>query len=98
MVRQQLNEEENAFVKMFSQLVNGRISSPKRVGGELANDHRYFVEEKFKVALSFLETLALNWHKGYYDTRNEWACKLSAEMIDKLIEADLYFPSENYKF
>ena len=98
MVRQQLNEEENAFVKMFSQFVNGRISSPKRVGGELANDHRYLVEEKFKVALAFLETLALNWHKGCYDTRNEWACKLSAEMIDKLVEENLYFPSENYKF
>ena len=59
MVRQQLNEEENAFVKMFSHFVNGRNSSPKRVGGELANEHRYLMEEKFKVAMAFLET---SWH------------------------------------
>ena len=98
MARYDLNEAEIKFVKEFSDFVNGRISSPKRVGDELANDHRYLVQEKFKVALGFLETLAMNWHKGYYDARNEWACALSAEMIDKLIAEDLYVPSEKYKF
>ena len=98
MANYELNEYEAKFVKEFSSFVNGRLSSPKRVGDELTNDHRYLVQEKFKVALAFLENLALNWHKGYYDARNEWACKLSAEMIDKLIDEDLYVPSDNYKF
>ena len=98
MAKNELNEYEAKFVKDFSGFVNGRISSPKRVGDELTNDHRYLVQEKFKVALGFLETLALNWHKGYFDTRNEWACKLSAEMIDTLIEEGLYVPSDKYKF
>ena len=98
MAKNELNEYESKFVKDFSGFVNGRLSSPKRVGDELTNDHRYLVQEKFKVALGFLETLALNWHKGNFDTRNEWACKLSAEMIDTLIEEGLYVPSDKYKF
>ena len=98
MERKLLNDEETAFVKMFSQFINGRISSPKRVGDELANDHRYLVQEKFKVALAFIERLALNWHQGSFDARNEWACQLAADMIDGLIEKGLYFPSDNYKY
>ena len=98
MERIDLNEYEKEFVKEFSRFVNGGLSSPKRVGDELANDHRYLVQEKFKVLLGFMESLALNWHKGFYDARNEWACKLAAKMIDGLIQQDLYYPSSNYKF
>ena len=98
MERNKLNESELEFVKSFSSFVNGRLSSPKQVGDELARDHRYLVQEKFKVVLAFMETLALNWHLGYYDTRNEWSCKLAAEMIDGLIQQNLYFPSDKYKF
>ena len=46
--------------------------------------------------LSFMETLANNWHKGHYDGRNEYACKLAATAIDNLVENDLYFVSEDY--
>ena len=44
----------------------------------------------------FMEQLAENWHKGRYDQRNEWACRLAAEAIDHLAENGLYYLSEEY--
>lgn len=44
----------------------------------------------------FMEQLAENWHKGRYDQRNEWACRLAAETIDHLAENDLYHLPEEY--
>ena len=44
----------------------------------------------------FMEQLAENWHKGRYDQRNEWACRLAAEAIDHLSENDLYYLPEEY--
>ena len=45
---------------------------------------------------SFMEQLAENWHKGRYDRRNEWACRLAAEAIDHLTENGLYRLPETY--
>lgn len=91
-----LSENDQMFIKEFSTFVNGKMSSAKKVGKELTKDHRYLVNEKFKIMLSFMETLANNWHKGHYDGRNEYACKLAATAIDNLVENDLYFVSEDY--
>lgn len=62
----------------------------------LADDHRYLVNEKAKLMFYFMEQLAENWHKGRYDQRNEWACRLAAEAIDHLAENDLYHLPEEY--
>jgi hypothetical protein len=37
------------------------MSSAKNTGIELANDHRFLVQEKFKVAMYFIEQLAVNY-------------------------------------
>lgn len=92
----QLSENDKKFVEEFSRFVNGKMDSTEKVGKELANDHRYLVNEKFKVMLYFMETLANNWHKGYYDPRNEYACKLAATAIDSLVENELYYVPEEY--
>ena len=46
--------------------------------------------EKAKIAFGFLETLAVNYEKGYYDERNEWACRLAWETISHLESMELY--------
>ena len=80
----------------FSNYVNGKMASPRKVGKALADDHRYLVNEKAKLMFYFMEQLAENWHKGRYDQRNEWACRLAAEAIDHLAENDLYHLPEEY--
>lgn len=41
----------------------------------------------------FIEQLAANYQKGYYDPRDEWACKLADETIKHLSEKELYYPT-----
>lgn len=91
-----LTENDKRFADEFSEYVNGRMASPQKVGRALADDHRYLVNEKAKLMFCFMEQLAENWHKGRYDRRNEWACRLAAEAIDHLAENGLYRLSETY--
>lgn len=88
-----ISENDKQFADEFSRFVNGKMRSAKKTGIELANDHRYLVQEKFKVAMYFIEQLADNFKKGYYDPRDEWACKLAAATIEHLSEKELYFPT-----
>lgn len=92
----QLSENDKRFADEFSNYVNGKMASPRKVGKALADDHRYLVNEKAKLMFYFMEQLAENWHKGRYDQRNEWACRLAAEAIDHLAENDLYHLPEEY--
>lgn len=91
-----LTENDKRFANEFSEYVNGRMASPQKVGRALADDHRYLVNEKAKLMFCFMEQLAENWHKGRYDRRNEWACRLAAEAIDHLAENGLYRLSGTY--
>ena len=88
-----ISENDKQFADEFSRFVNGKMSSAKKTGIELANDHRFLVQEKFKVAMYFIEQLAANYQKGYYDPRDEWACKLADETIKHLSEEELYYPT-----
>ncbi len=92
----QLSENDKRFADEFSNYVNGKMASPRKVGKALADDHRYLVNEKAKLMFYFMEQLAENWHKGRFDQRNEWACRLAAETIDHLAENDLYHLPEEY--
>ena len=92
----QLSENDKRFADEFSNYVNGKMASPRKVGKALADDHRYLVNEKAKLMFYFMEQLAENWHKGKYDQRNEWACRLAAETIDHLAENNLYHLPEEY--
>lgn len=94
MNRNYMSDNDLEFTKTFSRFVNGMMSSAERTGAELANDHRYLVNEKFKVMMGFMEQLAKNYKNGHYDPRNEWACKLASTALDCLIENDLYYVSQ----
>lgn len=94
----QLTENDKHFADEFSDYVNGKMGSPRKIGKALADDHCYLVNEKAKMMFCFMEQLAENWHRGRYDERNEWACRLAAEAIDHLAENNLYhLPKEYYE-
>ena len=85
-----INERDKEFATEFSRFVNGKMCSASKLGAEFAND---LVNEKFKVMMAFMEQLAVNYQKGYYDPRNEWACTLAHAAIEALREQQLYYPS-----
>lgn len=90
-----ISENDRAFAQEFSRFVNGKMESACKTGHELANDHRYLVNEKFKVAMAFIEQLADNYKKGRYDERNEYACKAACFAIAHLEEIGVYYSSLN---
>lgn len=59
-----ISENDKQFADEFSRFVNGKMSSAKKIGIELANDHRFLVQEKFKVAMYFIEQLAANYQRA----------------------------------
>lgn len=86
-----ISERDKAFAEAFSQFVNGKMASASKTGQMLANDHRYLVNEKFKVVVAFIEELAVCYHKGQFDRRNEWACHLAAEAMRCFTVNRLYY-------
>lgn len=75
---------DNVFVRFFSNFVNGQMMSSKKVAELMCNEHRYLQNEMFKVCLAFIKKLAENYDKDYYDPRNKYAAKTSSEIINFL--------------
>lgn len=91
--REKLYDREIEFVETESSFINGKLSHTKEVAQAMAQDHRYLVNERTKLVVEYLKELAKNHRKGYYDPRNEWACKVARVAIDALIESEvLYIP------
>ena len=84
-------ENENVFARFFSNFVNGKCSSKRKVAELMACEHRYLQNEMFKVCLEYIKKLAENCEKGCYDPRNEYACKTSKKIIDN-------FKEDNYPY
>ena len=51
----------------ISDMVNNTLFDPLSTGVELSTDHRYLVNEEFKMFLHFVGQLSRNYDKGYYD-------------------------------
>lgn len=71
-----ISERDKEFATEYSRFVNGKMCSASKLGAEFANDHRFLVNEKFKVLMAFMEQLAVNYQKCHYGPRNEWDCTL----------------------
>lgn len=82
--------EDDVFARFFSNFVNGRMNSKRKVAEKMANDHRYLQSEMFKVCLEYIKVLAEHNENGYYDGRNEWACKTSGKIVE-LLKAENYY-------
>ena len=88
---QQMSEREQEFVQTESRFVNRSLYNKKAVAEAMANDHRYLVGQKGELAIEFLAVLARYYTKGYYDPRNEYACRAARVAIDALKDAGLYW-------
>lgn len=73
---------DELFARNFGNFVNGTMCSKRKVAEQMCREHRYLQNEMFKVCFEYIKLLAENYEKGYYDPRNEWACKTSKFIID----------------
>lgn len=81
--------EDDVFVRYFSDFVNGKCISRAKVAKGMANDHRYLQQEMFKIFIEYTKVLSENYHKGFYDPRNEYACKCASKIVKCLEEEKL---------
>lgn len=86
-----LTESEQQFVKTESDFINGGLYHKRDVARAMARDHRYLVGQRGELAIEYLKVLAMYQRKGWYDPRDEWACKCARVAIDALIKADLLY-------
>lgn len=82
--------EDDVFVRLFANFVNGKLESKRKVAEKMATEHRYLQNEMFKVCLEYIKVLAENSEKGWYDGRNDWACKTSGKIVE-LLKAENYY-------
>lgn len=87
--RKDEDNEDQVFVRFFSDFVNGKMWSKEKTAEGLARQHRYLQQQMFYLFLEYAKVLAENADKGYYDARNEYSCKVSKEIIDNLKEKKL---------
>ncbi len=94
-LKAKLSEREQEFVRKESDFINGCLSHKKEVAELMARDHRYLVGHRADLCIEYLKVLARFERNGWYDGRNEWACKCARVAIDALIKADMiYIPEE----
>ena len=80
--------DDEVFVRFFSIFVNGKMRSKNNVAEKMSLEHRYLQSQMFKVCMEYIVKLAENCERGYYDGRNEYACKTAKIIIDHLNEID----------
>jgi len=74
--------------KNFEQSVNTTAYNPHLAARYIANRaHRYLCNEIFHFFLHLIYFLSDNYKKGWYDPRNEYACK-TANAIVELMDSD----------
>ena len=86
-----LTEREQEFVKKESDFINGGLYHKRDVARAMACDHRYLVGQRGELCIEYLKVLAMYERKGWYDQRDEFACKCARVAIDALIKADLLY-------
>lgn len=88
----------DVFARSFSEYVNGGkecekmldreigknviVDGYKALAQKLGKDHRYLQQEMFKVCIEYIKVLAEHANNHRFDPRNEWACKLSKQIVD----------------
>ena len=82
---------DDVFARFFGNFVNGKLNSKKHVAEVMCREHRYLQNEMFKVCLEYIQQLAENYEKGWFDGRNEYAAKTSSKIIE-------FFNSTNYPY
>lgn len=89
-----ISKEDEAFINEVERFVNGRMTNPQKIGKGLSTMHRYFQHQAFKIVVAYMRQLALNFHAGRFDDRNEWAAKAAATAYDSLVENEIVWDTE----
>ncbi len=75
------DEKDVLFAHEVSDAMN-RCANLQQIAAMMACDHRYLVNEKFKLFVEFANVLALKYEQGDYDGRNEWACETAHKFAE----------------
>jgi len=87
MTRDELKELVITTAEGISRVVNaGDRTDIAKLAELMLKDHRTLVQAKMELCLKFIEGLNEQYAEGYYDLRNEHACKMAkriCEVVDK---------------
>ena len=75
---------DDVFARFFSDYVNNTLHDEKKAAEKMARDHRTLQSNMFKLFMAYIKILAENAKTGWFDERNEYACKTSQKMLDYL--------------
>ena len=74
----------SVVANIFSNFINGGHNQCGFVD-VVTSDHRYLQQESFSVFMDCIRIWASAYENNQYDGRNEYACRLSKEIVDKVI-------------
>lgn len=64
----------------------------KIMADAMTNDHRTLVQKKMRLCMLFIEKLYEDYSKGYFDLRDEHACKLAKKIMETTDRYDRMMP------
>ena len=67
--------------KVIEDMVNNMGFPANEIAWHLSHMHRHLIQEFMKMVFKFINVLAHDYAEGYYDGRNEWACKTASIMM-----------------
>ena len=91
---QRIQEEAKELAEKISKFVNNMCDGrqhAKALGSAMLNDHRTLLQTKIVIVIEFLKGLSEDYSQGYYDARNEAACKIADKMLSALTPEDIMY-------
>jgi hypothetical protein len=83
MTREEYDELLKTTADNLSRVVNAGCRQDIDKFAELMiNDHRTLIQIKMGLCVKFMELLLDQYAHGYFDGRNEYACKIAKRMLD----------------
>ena len=81
-------------VREIEDVVNDCGFNTMEVGYYLTKMHRYLINELFKAVVWFIYFLKKDYEQGYYDGRNEYACKTAAKIWEVFEEDERFYEQQ----
>ena len=77
---------EDVFARLFDDFTNGRLSDYDKVAERMVQSHRYIKGEMFWICMAYVRKLAECYSKGWFDARNERACKTAKRIVELVLK------------
>lgn len=93
MTRDELKDLIKVTAEGVSRIVNAGCNPDIEEFVELMlRDHRTLLQSKMGLCLKFIEGLNAQYKEGYYDLRNEHACKIAKRICDSVDKYERQMP------